>query len=119
MTIVEVAELIQKYVPALHVHKTEMQFQDARNYSVSSEKAKRAFGFAARFTPDDGIVEIKNLVEQGRIRDISSPRFSNTDFLRPMLIADKLFSGSKSPHPQSCGGRHGRAAFHPGSARGR
>lgn len=93
MTIVEVAELIQKYVPALQVHKSEMQFQDARNYSVSSEKAKRAFGFTARFTPDDGIVEIKNLVEQGRIRDISSPRFSNTDFLRPMLIADKTVLG--------------------------
>lgn len=99
MTIVEVAELIQKYVPSLKVHKSEMQFQDARNYSVSSEKAKRAFGFAARFTPDDGIVEIKNLVEQGRIRDISSPRFSNTDFLRPMLIADKTVLGFEVASP--------------------
>jgi hypothetical protein len=88
-----VAELIQRYVPDLKVQKTELQFQDARNYSVSSDKAKRAFGFAPRFTPDDGIVEIKNLVEQGRIRDISSPRFSNTDFLRPMLMTDKTVLG--------------------------
>jgi nucleoside-diphosphate-sugar epimerase len=99
MTIVEVAELIQKYVPDLKVQKTELQFQDARNYRVSSEKAKRAFGFAPRFTPDDGIVEIKNLVEQGRIRDISSPRFSNTDFLRPMLITDKTVLGFEVASP--------------------
>jgi nucleoside-diphosphate-sugar epimerase len=99
MTIVEVAELIQRYVPDLKVQKTELQFQDARNYSVSSEKAKRAFGFAPRFTPDDGIVEIKNLVEQGRIRDISSPRFSNTDFLRPMLITDKTVLGFEVASP--------------------
>jgi nucleoside-diphosphate-sugar epimerase len=99
MTIVEVAELIQKYVPDLKVQKTELQFQDARNYSVSSEKAKRVFGFAPRFTPDDGIVEIKNLVEQGRIRDISSPRFSNMDFLRPMLITDKTVLGFEVASP--------------------
>jgi nucleoside-diphosphate-sugar epimerase len=99
MTIVDVAELIQTYVPALQVYKTEMQFQDARNYSVSSEKAKRAFGFTPRYTPEDGIVEIKNLVEQGRIRDISSPRFSNTDFLRPMLITDKTVLGFEVASP--------------------
>jgi hypothetical protein len=27
-------------------------------------------------------------VAQGRIRDISSPRFSNTDFLRPLLVTE-------------------------------
>jgi hypothetical protein len=28
-------------------------------------------------------------VQQGRIRDLSSPRFSNTDFLRTRLITEK------------------------------
>ena len=99
MTIVEVAELIQKYVPDLIVNKTEIQFQDARNYSVSSEKARKAFGFSPRYSPEDGIVEIKQLVEEGRIRDISSPRFSNTDFLRPMLITDKTGLGFEVASP--------------------
>jgi len=99
MTIVEVAELIQKYVPELIVHKTEMQFQDARNYSVSSDKARRDFGFTPRYAPEDGITEIKRLVEEGRIRDISSPRFSNTDFLRPMLITDKTVLGFEVASP--------------------
>jgi nucleoside-diphosphate-sugar epimerase len=99
MTIIEVAELIRKFVPDLIVHKTELQFQDARNYSVSSEKAKRTFGFSSRYKPEDGILEIKKLVEQGRIRDISSPRFSNTDFLRPMLITDKTVLGFEVASP--------------------
>jgi len=99
MMIVEIAELIQEYVPKLIVHKTEVQFQDARNYSVSSDKAKRAFGFAPHYMPEDGILEIKRLVEQGRIRDISSPRFSNTDFLRPMLITDKTVLGFEVTSP--------------------
>lgn len=93
MTIAAVADLIQTYVPNLKVHKTEMQFQDARNYSVSSDKAKKAFNFDPKYRPEHGILEIKQLIEQGRIRDVSSPRFSNTDFLRPMLITDKTVLG--------------------------
>jgi hypothetical protein len=38
---------------------------------------------------DDGILEIRSLVEEGRIRDISSPRYSNTDFLRPVLVTER------------------------------
>ena len=93
MTIVEVAELIAKHVPSVQIQKTDIQFQDARNYSVSSEKARKAFGFATRYTPEDGVLELKSLVEAGRIRDVSSPRFSNTDFLRPMLIPDQTVLG--------------------------
>ncbi|HMG04545.1 MAG TPA: hypothetical protein VK581_03740, partial [Chthoniobacterales bacterium] len=73
--------------------------QDARNYSVSSDKARRDFGFTPRYAPEDGITEIKRLVEEGRIRDISSPRFSNTDFLRPMLITDKTVLGFEVASP--------------------
>jgi hypothetical protein len=70
-----------------------MQFQDARNYRVSSEKARQAFAFSPRYIPDDGILELKELVKDGRIRDVSSPRYSNTDFLRPMLIPDQTVLG--------------------------
>src|SRR5262249_59567506 len=45
MRIVDVAEKIREYVPGLVVQKTEMKFQDSRNYRVSSAKAIEAFGF--------------------------------------------------------------------------
>jgi nucleoside-diphosphate-sugar epimerase len=99
MTILEIANLIQTHVPKLIVHKTEIQFQDARNYSVSSDKAKRAFGFSPIYTLEEGVIEIKRLVEEGRIRDITSPRFSNTDFLRPMLITDNTVLGFEVASP--------------------
>jgi hypothetical protein len=99
MKIVEVAEVIQHHVPNLEVNKTEMKFQDARNYSVCSDKARQAFGFAPKYTLEDGILEIKRLVVEGRIRDLSSPRFSNTDFLRPMLTTDKTLLGFEVAPP--------------------
>ena len=89
MKIIDLAEKLLDYVPGLEIQRTEMKFQDSRNYKVSSQKAINTFGFKPRYTVDDGIKEIKSLVEQGRIRDVSSPRYSNTDFLRPMLTTEK------------------------------
>lgn len=85
MRIVEVAERLLEFIPDLSIEKTEMKFQDSRNYRVSSDKAVETFGFSPKRTLDDGILEIKKLVEEGRIRDLSSPRFTNAEFLRPML----------------------------------
>ena len=89
MQIHELAEAISREVPEARIHRMEIRFQDARNYRVSSDKAARDFGFAPRLTVEDGIREIKALVQQGRIRDLSSPRFSNTDSLRARLVTEK------------------------------
>ena len=89
LRISELADRILEHVPNVAVQRTEMKFQDSRNYRVSSRKAEEAFGFAPKRTVDDGIREIRRLVEEGRIRDISSPRYSNTDFLRPLLVRER------------------------------
>lgn len=89
MRVIDLAKTISKYIPDLNIQVTPMKFQDSRNYKVSSDKAINTFGFNPRYALDDGIQEIKSLVEKGRIRDISSPRYSNTDFLRPMLITER------------------------------
>ena len=83
--IVALAERIAEHVPVAEVEQTELKFQDARNYKVSSDKARRAFGFAPSLAIDDGIREIKALIDEKRIMDASSPRYSNTDFLRPLF----------------------------------
>lgn len=86
ITISDLATRISHHVPGSKVESTEIKFEDARNYRVSADKAKRTFGFAPKLSVDDGILEIKALVQQGRIMDASSPRYSNTDFLRPIFI---------------------------------
>jgi nucleoside-diphosphate-sugar epimerase len=85
----ELGDMLQKQVPDLQIRRTAIKYQDSRNYRVSSEKAGAAFGFQPSHTVADGIREIKTLVEHGRIRDISSPRYSNTDFLRPFLKTEE------------------------------
>lgn len=89
MRIVDVAGKLCEYVSGLVVQKTDMKFQDSRNYRVSSEKALQSFGFRPRYSVDDGIREIKTLIEQGRIRDVSSPRYHIADYLRPILVRER------------------------------
>jgi nucleoside-diphosphate-sugar epimerase len=89
MKIAAIAEALVSHVHDLHIHYTETPFQDCRNYRVSSDRAGEAFGFAPSRTLEDGIGEIERLVQEGRIRDISSARYSNTDFLRPLLVREK------------------------------
>lgn len=86
LTISDLANRILKFTPDASIEKTMLKFEDARNYEVSSDKARRAFGFDPLLTPEDGIREIQALVREGRIQDASSPRYSNTDFLRPLFV---------------------------------
>jgi nucleoside-diphosphate-sugar epimerase len=80
------ADRIAEIYSGIIVEKTEIKFQDARNYKVSSDKARKTFGFAPAFDIDVGIKEIGKLVSEGRIRDPSDVQYSNLDYLRPMLV---------------------------------
>ena len=82
-TIIDLASNLQKHFPELIIEKTDVKFQDERNYRVSSDKAKRTFGFHPNFTVDQGIAEIHDLIKTRRIKDISHPRYSNQEFLKP------------------------------------
>ena len=84
----ELAEQLRRPFPDLEIDFTEMVFQDNRNYRVSSEKAAAAFGFAPHYSVDDGIDEVKELLEQGRIKDVGSPRYSNSDFIRSLYARE-------------------------------
>jgi nucleoside-diphosphate-sugar epimerase len=84
----DLAEQLRRPFPDLKIDFVEMAFQDNRNYRVSSEKAREAFGFAPQCSVDDGIDEVKTLLEQGRIKDIGSPRYSNSDFIRSLYARE-------------------------------
>lgn len=88
MKIAELADRIVAQVPGVEIQRTELAHQDTRNYRVSSEKARAAFQFSPQISVDDGIHEIKDLIQEGRIRDVNSTRYSNADFLRPILIPE-------------------------------
>ena len=79
--ILDLAYQIRNHFPDLVIHKTEMKFQDARNYRVGGEKARRELGFSPRYSIDDGIEEIKALLLAGRLTDLNNPRYANHNYL--------------------------------------
>ena len=87
-TVINVADTIKIYFPKLIIETTGVKFQDNRSYKVSSEKAHKQFNFKAIYTLDDGISEIKELLESGRIKDVFGSNYSNVEHLKS--FGDKL-----------------------------
>lgn len=81
MKIIDLAAIMQGHFPDLVVRTTEMTFEDARNYRVSSEKAQSILGFNPTSTIDDGIEEVRALIEVKRLKDVKNPRYTNHGFL--------------------------------------
>ncbi len=83
--IADLAERFQAHFPGLEVLRTEMKFQDSRNYRVSSRKAVDGFGFNPACSIDDGIAELKRLLIERRLKNIALPRHSNQKYLKGFL----------------------------------
>jgi len=79
--IIDLAYQVRNHFPDLVIEQTPMKFQDARNYRVSSDKAQQILGFKAVHSIDDGIEEVKSLLDSSRLRDIDNPRYTNQTFL--------------------------------------
>jgi nucleoside-diphosphate-sugar epimerase len=79
--IVDLAYQVRNHFPDMEIEQTPMKFQDARNYRVSSEKAQRMLNFNPSHSIDEGIEEIKELLEQRRLKNVDNPRYTNQAFL--------------------------------------
>ncbi len=93
--IIDLAYQVRNHFPDLQIETTPMQFQDARNYRVSSEKARNILGFKAGYSIDDGIGEIKELLTTGRLKDVDNPRYTNQTFLSMFNTHKLLLRGVK------------------------
>ncbi|MDF1611214.1 NAD-dependent epimerase/dehydratase family protein [Stygiobacter electus] len=78
----DLAYQVRMHFPDLLIETTDMPFQDTRNYRVSAKKANEVFGFKSIHSIDEGIEELKYLVETKRIKDLKSPRYSNQAYLK-------------------------------------
>jgi len=79
--IIDLAYQVRNHFPDLVIETTPMKFQDARNYRVSSDKARETFGFCPTHSIDDGIEEVQSLVDSRRLSDVDNPRYTNQAFL--------------------------------------
>jgi nucleoside-diphosphate-sugar epimerase len=90
--IIDLAYQVRNHFPELIIEQTPMKFQDARNYRVSSEKAQKVLGFKAPRSIDEGIDEIKGLLDSHRLKDVDNPRYTNQTFLS-MFNTHKSIAG--------------------------
>jgi nucleoside-diphosphate-sugar epimerase len=79
--IIDLAYQVRNHFPDLIIDQTPMKFQDSRNYRVSSDRARKILNFKLAYSIDDGIEEIKELLDSSRLRDIDNPRYTNQAFL--------------------------------------
>jgi nucleoside-diphosphate-sugar epimerase len=79
--VMDLAYQVRNHFPDLIIEQTAMTFQDSRNYRVSSDKAKMELGFAPAYSIDQGIEEMKYLLETNRLKDVTNPRYTNQAFL--------------------------------------
>jgi len=85
--IVDLACQVRNHFPDCKIERSEIPFQDTRNYRVSSVKARDTFDFSAGHSIDDGIEQVKSLISTGRIKDIDHVRYSNQRFLEQNVRA--------------------------------
>ena len=85
VTVLELAEKIKSIIPNVSIEQTEISFQDARNYRVGSDKARQQLGFAPKWSIEDGIREVAQVITSKRIKDVQNPRFNNSESLRLQL----------------------------------
>jgi len=82
VTILQLAERIQKIVSKVKIEQTKISFQDSRNYRVSTDKVNKDLKFVPRYTIENGIQEVANAITQKRIKDVGNPKFNNSESLR-------------------------------------
>jgi len=79
--ITDLAYQVRNHFPDIKINHTDLPFEDLRNYRVSSVKAQKILKFNPSYSIDSGIEEIKYLIESRRIKDLTSPRYSNQAYL--------------------------------------
>jgi len=79
--IIDLAKKVHEYFPKLIIDRTERKFEDTRNYRISSNKAEKILGFKPKISIDQGITELKSLLESGRLKDFDNPRYTNQKYL--------------------------------------
>lgn len=77
----DLAAQIRNHFPDLIIVKKNIPAKDKRSYRVSIDRALNELHFLPRYTIDNGIDELKRLLDTHRLVDINSPRYTNEKFL--------------------------------------
>lgn len=79
-TISETAVIVASQIPGVEIDYVDT-VEDLRSYRVSFEKIKHVLGFTPRHRIEDGVAEVKDLLERGEV-DADDVRTSNLAYLK-------------------------------------
>lgn len=72
---------LRNHFPDLIIESVDIPTRDARDYRVSSDKARALLGFRPTCSIDEGIEQLKSLLEDKRLKHVDNPRYANDRFL--------------------------------------
>lgn len=81
INMLDLSKKVQKHFPNIKIFTVKMKFEDERNYRVQNKKAKKILKFQPKYTIDQGIEELKELLQGNRILDVNNERYGNQKFL--------------------------------------
>lgn len=79
-TIQQVGEIIARLVPGAEL-VSEGSDTDLRDYKVSFGKLVKTLGFAPQWTIEEGVKQVIDAIEAGRVKDYRDAKYSNVKFL--------------------------------------
>jgi len=78
----EIVALVQKHVDGLKVTYKDLSFGgDMRDITVSFAKVNRELGFEPKLTVEDGVIEVRDALQFGLIKDPGDARYRNAQFI--------------------------------------
>jgi nucleoside-diphosphate-sugar epimerase len=78
----EIVALVQKHVDGLKVTHKDLSFGgDMRDITVSFATVKRELGFEPRISVEEGVIEVRNALVLGLIKDAADGRYRNAQFI--------------------------------------
>ena len=83
-TIRQLAEEIKLRIPGTEISYTAIPFEDERNYQVANVPFAK-LGWTPEYTLKDGILEIQQLVEERRLKNIDAEIYSNYAYLKEQV----------------------------------
>ena len=78
----EIVELVRRHVPGTEVELRDLTFGgDMRDVRVSFAKIRSVLGFEPRRTVEEGVLEVRDALADGLIRDPNDERYRNSRFI--------------------------------------
>ena len=78
----EIVAFVQKHLPETTVRHVDLSFGgDMRDIVVSFAKVRERLGFQTKRTVEDGVIEVRDALTTGLLKDPSDARYRNAQFI--------------------------------------